>query len=56
LYEGLLQLGIPSIEEHELQRIFRHFDRDNSGKVTVEELLRGLRVGTLLSWILDQID
>ncbi len=38
-------MGMPTFDETEIQRVFRYFDRDTSGKVTVEELLRGLRGG-----------
>lgn len=48
--EGVEQLGvlISDYEQHgerdEIARVFRFFDRDNSDRVTIDELMRGLRV------------
>uniref|UniRef100_K3WUX9 EF-hand domain-containing protein n=1 Tax=Globisporangium ultimum (strain ATCC 200006 / CBS 805.95 / DAOM BR144) TaxID=431595 RepID=K3WUX9_GLOUD len=41
--EGLLQLGLRGIDISELERVFWFFDADQSGKITVHELMRGLR-------------
>lgn len=48
LYEGLCQYGIEmdDSEGGELDKVFNYFDRDKSGKITIDELLRGLR-GTM---------
>ncbi|KAF1334372.1 Calcyphosin, partial [Globisporangium splendens] len=45
--EGTLQLGLGGIDASELERVFRFFDADQSGKITVHELMRGLRDGTI---------
>lgn len=39
-----MQLGLTNIDASELERVFRFFDADESGKITMHELLRGLRV------------
>ncbi|DBA00828.1 TPA: hypothetical protein N0F65_008471 [Lagenidium giganteum] len=41
--DGLLSLGVDNMDEAELEHVFQYFDRDNSGKITVDELMRGLR-------------
>ncbi|KAE9105204.1 hypothetical protein PF010_g13109 [Phytophthora fragariae] len=41
--DGIGRLGIIDVEPEELERTFRCFDRDQSGKITVDELMRGLR-------------
>ncbi|RHY22299.1 hypothetical protein DYB25_002826 [Aphanomyces astaci] len=45
-YNGLLELGVQAneIETTELDKVFCHFDRDGNGRITIHELLRGLRV------------
>eukprot|EP00516_Mucochytrium_quahogii_P001581 CAMPEP_0203750374 /NCGR_PEP_ID=MMETSP0098-20131031/4605_1 /ASSEMBLY_ACC=CAM_ASM_000208 /TAXON_ID=96639 /ORGANISM=" , Strain NY0313808BC1" /LENGTH=366 /DNA_ID=CAMNT_0050639629 /DNA_START=557 /DNA_END=1654 /DNA_ORIENTATION=- len=42
LKEGLLQYGVPT-SPSEIKTLMKHFDRDCSGKITIEEFLRGLR-------------
>ncbi|ETV85335.1 hypothetical protein H257_03101 [Aphanomyces astaci] len=46
-YNGLLELGVQAneIETTELDKVFCHFDRDGNGRITIHELLRGLRGG-----------
>jgi Ca2+-binding EF-hand superfamily protein len=44
LMEGLRVYGISRIPPSELQLLFNYFDRDRSGKISVEEFLRGLKV------------
>lgn len=39
-----MQLGLNNVDTEELKRVFRFFDADQSGKITLDELLRGLRV------------
>ncbi|GMF10022.1 unnamed protein product [Phytophthora lilii] len=41
--DGIFQLGVCDAEPGELERTFRCFDRDQSGKITIDELMRGLR-------------
>ncbi|TMW63034.1 hypothetical protein Poli38472_005652 [Pythium oligandrum] len=42
---GLEQLGlrVREADRTQLENVFRHFDRDRSGRITVDELMRGLR-------------
>jgi Ca2+-binding EF-hand superfamily protein len=47
LRDGIAQLGMRDANSDELERAFRCFDRDRSGKITVDELMRGLRVRLL---------
>jgi calcyphosin len=49
LMAGLREYGINRIPPSELQILFNYFDRDRSGKISVEEFLRGLKVTDLLS-------
>ncbi|CAK4116943.1 unnamed protein product [Aphanomyces euteiches] len=46
-HNGLLELGIQpnEIEGSELDKVFAYFDRDGNGRITLDELLRGLRGG-----------
>jgi calcyphosin len=44
LMAGLREYGINRIPPSELQILFNYFDRDRSGKISVEEFLRGLKV------------
>lgn len=37
-------MGLNNVDSSELERVFRFFDADQSGKITLNELLRGLRV------------
>jgi calcyphosin len=46
LMEGLRVYGISRIPPSELQLLFNYFDRDRSGKISVEEFLRGLKVAS----------
>lgn len=46
--EGLVQMGLNNVDPGELERVFRFFDADQSGKITLNELLRGLRVRCVL--------
>ncbi|RLN93647.1 hypothetical protein BBJ28_00004195 [Nothophytophthora sp. Chile5] len=39
----ILQLGVRDADPEELERTFQCFDKDQSGKITVDELMRGLR-------------
>ncbi|KAJ0412727.1 hypothetical protein ATCC90586_002357 [Pythium insidiosum] len=41
--DGLRALGLDDLPRDEVRKVFDVFDRDGSGKLTVEELLRGLR-------------
>ncbi|ETI46083.1 hypothetical protein L917_09136 [Phytophthora nicotianae] len=41
--DGIAHLGGSDADPEELERTFRYFDRDQSGKITVDELMRGLR-------------
>ncbi|KAG7398885.1 hypothetical protein PHYBOEH_010209 [Phytophthora boehmeriae] len=41
--DGLVQLGIVDADPAEVEGVFRCFDRDQSGKITIDELMRGLR-------------
>ncbi|KAG6586864.1 putative calcyphosin [Phytophthora cinnamomi] len=41
--DGIAQLGIRDVDPEEVERTFRYFDRDQSGKITIDELMRGLR-------------
>jgi Ca2+-binding EF-hand superfamily protein len=49
LMNGLREYGINRIPPSEMQILFNHFDRDRSGKVSVDEFMRGLKVRRLLS-------
>ncbi|EQC41446.1 hypothetical protein SDRG_01414 [Saprolegnia diclina VS20] len=44
-HNGLLDLGAhpADVDGDELNTIFRYFDRDGNGRITLDELLRGLR-------------
>lgn len=42
LKEGMLAFGV-TVSPPELELLMRHFDRDGSGRITVDEFLRGLR-------------
>lgn len=44
LMEGLREYGISRIPPAELQILFNYFDRDRSGRISVDEFLRGLKV------------
>lgn len=44
LLHGLREYGITNVPPAELQKIFNAFDRDRSGKISVDELMRGLNV------------
>ena len=44
LMAGLREYGINRIPPSEMQILFNHFDRDRSGKVSVDEFMRGLKV------------
>ncbi|KAG2869133.1 hypothetical protein PC113_g426 [Phytophthora cactorum] len=41
--DGIAHLGVSDADPEELERTFRCFDRDQSGKITIDELMRGLR-------------
>jgi Ca2+-binding EF-hand superfamily protein len=46
LLEGLMVYGIRNIDDTEggdLDKLMKFFDRDNSGKISIEEFLRGVR-------------
>ena len=44
LMQGLAEYGISRIPPGELQILFNYFDRDRSGRISIEEFLRGLKV------------
>ncbi|OWZ00785.1 Calcyphosin [Phytophthora megakarya] len=41
--DGIAQLGVTDADPKEVEYAFRCYDRDQSGKITIEELMRGLR-------------
>lgn len=43
-HDGLIELGLDDMDPAELERVFRCFDNDLNGRITVSELMRGLRV------------
>mmetsp|Transcript_14200 Transcript_14200/g.21247 ORF Transcript_14200/g.21247 Transcript_14200/m.21247 type:complete len:370 (+) Transcript_14200:68-1177(+) len=45
LMHGLREYGIRNVSPSEMQILFNHFDRDRSGKVSVDEFMRGLKSG-----------
>lgn len=45
LREGLKAYGIGNIPDADMDKLFKYFDRDNSGKITIEEFLKGLSAG-----------
>lgn len=45
LMQGLRAYGINNISDREMQVLFNHFDRDGSGRITIEEFLLGLKSG-----------
>lgn len=47
LMNGLREYGINRIPPSEMQILFNHFDRDRSGKISVDEFMRGLKVRLL---------
>jgi len=47
LTEGLRQYGIYDITEKEVDTLCNYFDKDRSGKISVEEFLRGLTVNIM---------
>lgn len=44
LMQGLREYGISKIPPVELQTLFNYFDRDRSGRISIDEFLRGLKV------------
>ncbi len=44
LKQGLIAYGISGVSDKEFQVLFDYFDRDKSGKISTDELLRGLKV------------
>ena len=42
LEDGLHNFGV-QLTEKELDRVFKYFDRDSSGTISISEFLRGLR-------------
>ncbi|OQS05606.1 calcyphosin [Thraustotheca clavata] len=44
-HNGLLELGADprDVEGSQLDKAFKYFDRDDNGRITIDELLRGLR-------------
>lgn len=45
LMDGLAEYGVTDLSSEEQKTIFTYFDRDQSGKISVEEFLRGLKTG-----------
>jgi Ca2+-binding EF-hand superfamily protein len=45
LMYGLREYGINNVSQADLQKIFNSFDRDRSGRISVQEFLQGLKVG-----------
>lgn len=45
LLKGLSEYGIKKIPPRDLQILFNYFDRDRSGRISVDEFLRGLKSG-----------
>jgi Ca2+-binding EF-hand superfamily protein len=45
LTRGLLAYGISDISQVDLNNLFSYFDKDGSGKISVDELLYGLKGG-----------
>lgn len=45
LMQGLRQYGINNISPKDMQILFNYFDRDGSGRITIDEFLRGLKTG-----------
>lgn len=48
LMQGLRHYGITNIPAKDMQVLFDYFDRDHSGRVSVDEFLRGLKVLLML--------
>jgi calcyphosin len=49
LLQGLREYGLGRIPPAEMQILFNYFDRDRSGRVSVEEFMRGLKVSSFLT-------
>merc|ERR1712196_672352 len=41
--EGLAVYGVRDVPEADVQKLMNYFDRDGSGKISIEEFLRGVR-------------
>lgn len=50
LKAGLEQLGCELNDGDEMRTVMRHFDKDGSGRVSIEEFLRGIKVNTQATW------
>ena len=49
LMNGLREYGIKKIPPKDLKILFNYFDRDRSGRISVDEFLRGLKVREMLA-------
>lgn len=49
LMHGLREYGINNVTPADMQKIFNAFDRDRSGRISVEEFLVGLKVSLLVA-------
>ena len=42
---GLQHYGITEVSDHDLDKLFKYLDKNKSGRINCEELMRGLKTG-----------